>query len=362
MKNKRTDIHRPGFLKPTEYVEILCFAFPGGDGTPGIGLDYLESMRTGRPVRMHQGDLSPNLFVGADGKPMMVHCDKEQFFKGGYSNGGGCDICGAHFRQGSVFKHQPTGECIIVGHICAVKLGLESDEQAFVKIKGQLREASLRVRERRNRWSRYREILKDKEVRRLLHLDHHIAKDIRGKVRHHPKWGVSSNQVTLLKKIEADLAAPKEVMIQAIVGQGRQTIQGTVVSAKVHDSDYGSQIKITVKMTTSAGSWLAWGTAPSALLDDAYKSAGGTMDGTQALRGAVVRFDAQLLQGRDAHFAIFKRPTQAVLVTPSPEASARNQKHLDLQAQYDKEKAAGAAPEVLHAIAQEDLANYKEHR
>lgn len=63
---------------------------------------------------------------------------------------------------------------------------------------------------------------------------------------------------------------------------------------------------MTVKITTPDGVWLAWGTVPSNLTGP---------DGTyQSLRGLEVEFQAALKAGREPHFALFSRPTKAVLV------------------------------------------------
>ncbi len=61
--------------------------------------------------------------------------------------------------------------------------------------------------------------------------------------------------------------------------------------------------KGTIKVHTDAGVWLAWGTLPAALLD------------AQPSVGDVVEFTATLKRGRDAHFALYSRPTGGEIVS-----------------------------------------------
>jgi hypothetical protein len=88
-----------------------------------------------------------------------------------------------------------------------------------------------------------------------------------------------------------------------------------VVSCKTYESDFGTSLKMTVKVTTSTGTWLCWGTVPSNL--DGFN--GGP------LKGCKIEFTATLVKGREAHFALFKRPTKARVtdVVPACEVEVR---------------------------------------
>lgn len=81
---------------------------------------------------------------------------------------------------------------------------------------------------------------------------------------------------------------------------GKQTFKGRVVSVKIQNGAYGTTLRMTVKVTTPAGTWLAWGTAPMGCLSESCNHGG--------LKGCDVEITATLKPGRDPHFAILSRP------------------------------------------------------
>lgn len=148
-------------------------------------------------------------------------------------------------------------------------------------------------------------------------LEHRISHDLDAKLM---SFGsLSDAQIALAFKLAADAwcpARPAETNVPAPVG--RQTIRGTVVSIKDHEGNFGPSWKMTVKVTTATGTWLCWGTVPRSLMAEArertYQTdapSGSTVD---IVKGAEVEFTATLKRGRDAHFALFSRPTGAQLV------------------------------------------------
>lgn len=102
----------------------------------------------------------------------------------------------------------------------------------------------------------------------------------------------------------APAAPPAEVLVAAPVGDSRVTFVGVVVSVKARDGyAFGTvEYKMTVKVRDAATgeTWLAWGTAPRAIL--------GTVES-----GNRVRVTARLKAGRDPHFAIMDRPSAEIL-------------------------------------------------
>ena len=94
-----------------------------------------------------------------------------------------------------------------------------------------------------------------------------------------------------------------EVHVAAPVGE-RVTFTGQVVSIKERMTQYGIRVVITVKVTTPDGTWLAWGTAPRALVRYGYEH----------LYGATVEITAGLERGNEAHFAFMKRPPGKLVV------------------------------------------------
>lgn len=83
----RTDVHAPSRLVPADYSLVMSFAYPGGED-PAYGMEELRALRE-----------SGRMFRKANGT-------------------GGCHVCGARFRYGSVFEHV-SGEYIAVGWECA---------------------------------------------------------------------------------------------------------------------------------------------------------------------------------------------------------------------------------------------------
>ena len=92
--------------------------------------------------------------------------------------------------------------------------------------------------------------------------------------------------------------------------RGRVTFEGRVVSAKWHETGFGNSIKMTIKVETPEGVWLAWVTAGSDLRE-AYFATGQTGDMVGWLRGRRISLTATLTPGNEPHFAFGKRPTGA---------------------------------------------------
>jgi len=81
--------------------------------------------------------------------------------------------------------------------------------------------------------------------------------------------------------------------------EGRVKFTGKVVSKKEHEGPWGLVFKVTIKVETSEGTWLAWGTLPTAL---------------EAKVGDTVELVGTLTRSNDKpHFAFFKRPTNGVV-------------------------------------------------
>lgn len=303
----RTDAHRPSALDPRAYTYLFDFSNAKPElFQPAINrdqaLDVYVTQRRG--VQIHGG-----IFA--------------------------CDICGAHYTYGSLFEHT-SGAVISVGHDCADKLELARD---FAEGDRVLREAK-RLRmvevERRQRWSGLIAWARDRAdeypcVLPALKTDHLIVRDIRERlVNSGAKWGLSPKQEALVLKLYEESLKPKveETHVPVPIVEGRQRIEGEVVSVKHTDGYYGVATKITVKVTTPDGTWIAWGTMPTALYDvaaeewrdeHAPRDAEGARpwhrlpEERELLVGRTVGFDAKLKQGRDAHFALFSRPTKPEL-------------------------------------------------
>jgi hypothetical protein len=136
---------------------------------------------------------------------------------------------------------------------------------------------------------------------------------------------LSEAQMALAFKLHSEAfcpARPSETNVAA--PEGRQTIRGTVVSVKEHRGDFGDTLKMTVKVTTDAGTWLCWGTVPSGLTArtwSPYQTDHAGALTSEVAKGVEVEFTATLVRGREPHFAFFKRPTNATIIN-APEVPA----------------------------------------
>jgi hypothetical protein len=130
---------------------------------------------------------------------------------------------------------------------------------------------------------------------------------------------LSDKQVAFALKLADEVRnpPPAERHVAAPIEEGRQVVRGRVVSLKVHEGHYGDTLKMTVKIETPDGSWLVWGTCPSAIAGDHLTD--GDVNAPREMvagveRGDEVEFSAKLKPGRDEHFALFSRPTKATIV------------------------------------------------
>lgn len=267
-RKKRTDRHCPTNIRPDEYEFRGVFAYPN----PANLLGYM----------LKENDEARRAHAQAGG--MIFHAPN-----------GGCGICGAAFCLGVAFVHKPTNEWIEIGWICADKLEMVADEACGAKRtmdawRKAWKKASLADRRRDAFWVSVEPV---EGLKAALAIDHPIIQDIRAKGERY--GSISQAQIDMVFR----LAQPKEEA-HVPAPEGRVLVAGEVVGKKTVASDFGDTLKVTVRVATEAGCWLAFGTMPKALW--------------QAERGARVEFTATLSRGRDPWFAFFKRPAQARLV------------------------------------------------
>lgn len=290
-RQARTDIHRPSALIPADYVYVMDFSQAVPElRQPAINRDEANAIYRLKGAHIHGGIFS-------------------------------CDVCGARYTYGTLFAHAASGQVISIGHDCADKLEFLRDSGAAERTYKQAKAASMLALQRIERhldivaWARA-----NRSLLRALRCKHSIVKDIRARlISTGCRWGLSAKQAELVLKLDEQSRQPAEKHVAAPATTGRTLVEGRVVSAKLHDSDYGSTMKITVKVETAEGSWLAWGTLPAAIEREACAEWSAVHQGAlptprDLLTGRKVAFEASLVQGRDPHFAIFKRPTQAKLI------------------------------------------------
>lgn len=269
----RTDRHRPSVMKPEEYREVLSFCQAVPEKLqPAVNRDEAVELYRQKGVGIHGGIFQ-------------------------------CDLCGAHYRYGSLFEHEPTGELISVGHDCADKLDLMVDWNAAER----MRELGLAGRERAEREQRLSAWKADNaEVWAVMEGSQHpIVVDIRARlISTGARWGLSDKQVELVKRIVAQekmRAEEKHVPVPFRDGE-RARVEGSVVSVKSVESPYGRTWKMTLKVQTPGGCYLLHGSVPSQLIDKLE---------ARELVGQRVGLTALVQHGRDVHFAFYKRPTKA---------------------------------------------------
>lgn len=293
---QRTDPHRKGAIVPAEYVYVFSFNLPTShEGHPvrGLGINCETDLswveRVGEQDVHHVGAHRPSndccvLGLRRRGEKFATH-----------GGPGKCTACGASFVYGDVWRHTPTGEHIFLGHDCAAKYGLLADRSAWELEHGRRKQAAAVAAERALRQEERDGFLaKHPGLREDLTVDHHIVRDIAD--RFQARRSLSDKQVALVRKLahETRNPAPPEKHVDAPTG--RCTFRGRIVSIKDHESQYGITPKLTIKVETPTGSWLAWGTCPRDL---------------EAARGDLIEITATLSHGRDKHFAFYKRPAGA---------------------------------------------------
>lgn len=292
----RNDIHRVSQFDPAGYIPVFCFALPNGS-EPGMNHGLLRACMTGQPAQdpiYAAGPFGPTVAGMREVQPLPLVAGK--FFS---QRVGRCDVCGATFRYGDVWFHPASQQAIQIGHECADKFGMLCDRAALLAYRKDLAEARRIGRQRLEQRKALRATVRQAspELRKALRCSHRIVQDIRGRLI---QWGnISDAQALLVLKIAQEEARraslPAEVKVPA--PEGKQTIRGEVVSVKPHESDYGTSLKMTVKVQAAGGVFLVWVTCPA---------------GLSVERGNHVEFSATLTRSdRDPGFAFGKRPTKA---------------------------------------------------
>lgn len=298
----RTDKHRVSKIVPADYRYLFSFSYPGMGGSAGWNIEMKAATK--------RGDEFFSIAIWGDlhGYPVITGHEKVKNPLGKLNyfekenKAGGCDVCGTHYIHGDVWQHVPTGECIELGHQCAEKYGLLADRNEWKKEQRISKDRRARAIERSLRWAGLTSWVRENHgVLDLLKIDHSITKDMRSKlIRTGARWGLSENQIGLLRKLEEDSKKPPEQHVPVPVDGERITVEGLVVSYKESDGPFGG-FKMTVKVETETGSWLVFGTAPDALKGP--------------LKGCRVKFSATVKKGnRDEFFGFFSRPTKAELL------------------------------------------------
>jgi len=220
-----------------------------------------------------------------------------------------CGHCGAHLTYAAILTHV-NGDFIFVGHDCLENRFKSLTAEEFKK----LREAARLNRERASRQDRIDALAKSESVARLLREGadgDYFLTSLLTQIQSHGH--LSERQLAALDRAwagkdrraawKAQKAAETAELAKRGVKapEGRVTVEGTVVSIKVHQGLHGEVAKFVVK--TDEG-WACWATVPAVL------------DTPELARGVKVRFVTTLTRSdRDPLFAFGKRPTKGEFVT-----------------------------------------------
>ncbi len=290
----RDDIHRRGAIQPEFYKFV--------------GWYTLRSLHNGGGSNLLKSSIES--WEGSE--------EAQDFKAMQYGTWGQCGVCGAHFVCGEVWQHDDRKDMLHVGWECALKYRLVSNTD-WTAIQAERERAMKAARtQQRNATARAKLLSEHPELADALEVDHHISRDLKWKLG---KYGsLSLPQVALALRVRdqvraaavkrAKIEAERAAEIKVPAPTGRVTVRGVVVSLKDQETAYGVTLRMTVKVTTSAGVWLTWGTVPSCI---AYND-----KGERLVRvGDEIEFSATLKPGRDPFFALLSRPTKASIVTSS---------------------------------------------
>lgn len=287
-------VHNPASFNPADYevVDYCDNRPPEFSGSWGLlGDDYRRAVDAYQRER-EQWERDLARLFGDNWRAKIHHC--------------------AHCGNGNVrwitaVHHAPTGETVVFGCDCTQRLGF-TDRHAFKLARLQRladsRAAALKVHAQVQRFAdAHPEIAAARAALDLpVHAGNTFARDVIQKLARY--GSISDRQVSaLVDSLARDVARanrPAEVKIPAPTGKGI-TVCGEVISLKWQENQYGDSLKVTIKVTTPAGIWLAWGSVPAAL--------------TSGLsRGQMLELTANLEHGNDPSFAFFKRPRLARVV------------------------------------------------
>lgn len=213
-----------------------------------------------------------------------------------------CQHCGATYNYGAVYKHNK-GDVINVGHICA-ETHFSYPDRAALDL-DILKKQVAQAREAEKLVNTIQEFLDTNPgLGEALETNHHISADLKAKLG---QWGsLSPKQVELVFKLQKQVA--DKAVAEAAKGpradcpKGRVQVTGTVLSTKVVEGQFGTQIKCLVEDDSL---FKVWGTAPASLLAIT----------DQGLRGCRVTFSGELEPSQDdPKFGFFKRPTKPALL------------------------------------------------
>lgn len=290
-KTQRTDPHRPGAIIPAHYDHWNSYSLAHGL-VPAIGVDCSMPYPTYDAEGRVTGYVHPKCPDSGRCCVASTHRHAHRDGRAVFGGIGKCGVCGAHYVYGSMFRHELTGAIVHMGHDCADKYEAMYDLSAWQLAHDRAERAVAKaVAREANDKARATFLAKHPGLEDALALGNassdskgaRILADLAAKFITYRT--MSDKQVAFAFKLADEIknpapAAPAEIKIAAPTGKGVE-FEGEIVSAKIVESQWGSNWKLTIKVTTDAGVWLAWGTMPSSFYDLHIRDAANDMLRTQ---------------------------------------------------------------------------------
>lgn len=319
MTTTRTDVHRPVALVTEDYTYVGTFDNHPPEPPLGGSLDgYIEAMAWWREHSLPMMKLAESGSLGAE------------------RGSSQCHHCGAAIRYGATLRHV-SGDHIAVGETCldnrferatadfqAARKAAELDREkqrirkavaAFAEANPDLAFMTLHptIAQLRNTANDGRHF----EVYNAgagTSIDNCFVADVARKLVNY--GDLSQRQIDAVRRSiarDAEKAAKAKTDPEPScpVVEGRIVVEGTVLTLKWQDGDFGSTLKMLVRDDRG---FKVWGTVPTSLTEgsDWDETAAGYIDRRAADRGDRVRFTATVERSRDDEaFGFFKRPVKA---------------------------------------------------
>lgn len=288
----RNDVHQPANIVPEDYQYLFSYSYPGR-GDAGYNMALLAAVRTGETQHepIYGAAAVKGQVVATGYTPVNSRWGKLPFFQ--KATGSGCSICGAHYRHGDAWLHRPTGEVVLIGHMCADKMGTvpaRGEWTAHQKAIARLKKTA--------QYQRAGFLLANPGLEEALSTDHYICRDLRARLAQY--GSLSAAQISLARKLAAEAATPAEEKPKVVMPPaGRVQLEGIILSLKEHEGAYGFQMKMLVEVTTPAGCFRVFGTRPTASVTPS--------------KGSRIRFNA-MVQPKEPGFGYFSKPTSAEVI------------------------------------------------
>jgi len=280
----RTDIHRPSAIIPADY--------------DFVAMDYY-------------GPADNFADLSAERAAFRAHKERTGGKFSTHDHAGSCHICGAAAMYVAKFHHRPTNTYIVTGTDCAESMHMGNPE-AFKRFRRGVLDQGKRAKAKAaaklfleqagagQAWDIY-----TATDRAGFKYEEDTISDVVGKLVQY--GSISEKQVAFVQKLlaqiparaeqEAKRAAEAEAAAPVPAFDGRAKVEGKVLSIKVVEGQFGSQIKMLVQ--ADAG-WKVWGTVPGSISVE---------------RGDRVSFEARVERSTDdAKFGFFSRPTKARII------------------------------------------------